>query len=173
MIYIVMEGLPPSSNQAYFNMPSKKTKEGMKRGGRVLTRAGEAYKREVVQYIVKNHGHQTRELRKDATIGCFIAYGFPDMMNSGWPKEAQWRYKKNDLANRPKLLQDAICEATAMDDSQICFDYKYKYQSETPLTTIWIWNEDEDNVGQRILEAFGAILRGAPALQSQRAVSTL
>lgn len=173
MIYIVMEGLPPSSNQAYVNMPSKKTPQGMKRGGRVLSRAGEAYKLQVIQHIIKNHGHQTRELRRDATIGCFIAYGFPDMVNSGWPKEAKWRYKKNDLANRPKLLQDAICEATAMDDSQICFDYKYKYQSEKPLTTIWIWNEDEDNIGQRILDAFAAILRGPTQMQPNRAVPAL
>jgi Holliday junction resolvase RusA-like endonuclease len=166
MIVITLEGLPPSSNQAYVNQPSRKGREGgMVRGGRMLTQAGKAYKAEVIQHIVKNHAHQTRELRKDATIGCFIAYGFHDLINSGWPKKAAWRYKKSDLTNRAKLLQDAIVEATAMDDSQICFDYQYKYQSEQPMTTVYIWNEDDDPIGQRVLQSFAAILRGPTAVQ--------
>lgn len=165
MIYIVLESLPPSSNQAYFNAPSKKGKGGaMQRGGRVLTAAGKAYKKEVVNHIAKHHGMQTQQLKKDATIGCLIAYGFPDMLSKGWPETAQWRYRKNDLANRPKLLQDAIVEATAIDDSQICFDYKYKYQSEKPQTTIYIWNEDEEPFGRKLLAAFDAIVRGTPTL---------
>jgi Holliday junction resolvase RusA-like endonuclease len=163
MIYIVLDSLPPSANQAYFNLPSKKSKkegEGMEVGGRVLTKAGKAYKQGVINHIAKHHGMQTQELRKDATISCLIAYGFPDMLSKGWPEKAKSRYRKNDLANRPKLLQDAISEATSMDDSQICFDFKYKYPSEKPQTTIYIWNEDEQPYGQRLLAAFDAIIRG-------------
>lgn len=169
MIYIVLNSLPPSSNQAYINLPSHKKKGkpggkeegGMSRGGRVLSSAGKAYKKEVINHIVKHHGMQTQQLKKNATIGCLIAYGFPDMYSKGFPENAQWRFRKNDLANRPKLLQDAIVEATAFDDSQICFDYKYKYQSEEPQTTIYIWNEDDEPIGQRLIAAFASIVRGA------------
>lgn len=161
MIYIVLKGLPPSSNQAYFNLPSKKGKgKGMERGGRALTAAGKAYKKEVINHIVKHHGMQTQQLKKDAALSCMIAYGFPDMLNSGWPEKAQHKYKKNDLANRPKLLQDAIVEATSIDDSQICFDFKYKYPSEEPQTTIYIWNEDEEPFGKQLIAAFTAIIGG-------------
>lgn len=155
MICIVLPSLPPSSNQAYFNHPA---------GGRALTKAATKYKKDVVAHIVKHHATETGQLRKDATIGCLIAYGFPELTNKGWPKKASTRYKKNDLANRPKLLQDAICEATAMDDSQICFDYKYKYQSEKAETRIYIWNEEDEPFGQRLLGAFDEIVRRALAV---------
>lgn len=168
MIYIVLDSLPPSSNQAYVNLPSHKGKKGengekggMVRGGRVLSSAGKAYKKEVINHIVKHHGMQTQQLRKDATISCMIAYGFPEMYSKGWPDKAQWRFRKNDLANRPKLLQDAIVEATAIDDSQICFDFKYKYESEKEQTTIYIWNEDDEHFGKQLISAFDAIIRGA------------
>jgi|SRR5688572_18137476 len=166
MICIVLDSLPPTSNQAYFNMPSKKSAKGkgMERGGRVLTSAGKAYKKEVINHIVKHHGMQTQQLKKDATISCMIAYGFPDLINKGWPDKAEWRYKRNDLMNRPKLLQDAIVEATSMDDSQICFDFKYKYQSDTPKTTIYIWNEDDEPFGRQLLAAFTAIINVARPL---------
>lgn len=151
MIYIVMKGVPPSANKAYWDNP---------KGGRILTTAGKAYKRDTVQYIVKNHANQTRELRKNATISCLIAYGFHNMMNMTWPEKADWRYKRLDLSNRAKLLQDAIVEATAIDDSQICFDFSYKYHAEEDLTTIYIWNEDEEPFGQRLLASFESIIRG-------------
>lgn len=165
MIYIKLDSLPPSANQAYFNLPSRRSKKagkggGMVPGGRALTKAGKAYKETVVNHIVKHHGMQTQELKKDACISCFVAYGIPDMYNSGWPDEAKSRYKKIDLANFPKLLQDAICEATSMDDRQICFDYKYKYQSEKPETSIYIWNEDETPIGRQLLGVFASIIGG-------------
>lgn len=164
MIYIVLNSLPPSSNQAYINLPSHKGKkgdsEGMKRGGRVLSSAGKAYKKEVIAHIVKHHGMQTQQLKKNEMISCMVAYGFPDMYSKGFPKQAQWKFRKNDLANRPKLLQDAIVEATDIDDSQICFDFKYKYQSEKEQTTIYIWNEDIEPFGKQLIAAFDAIIRG-------------
>jgi Holliday junction resolvase RusA-like endonuclease len=121
----------------------------------------------VVQHIVKHHATETGQLRKDATIGCLIAYGYPDLLTKGWPKKAKARYKKDDLANRPKLLQDAIVEATSMDDSQICFDYKYKYLSDKPQTHIYIWNEEDEPFGQRLLGAFHEIVRSAVPVQSK------
>jgi Holliday junction resolvase RusA-like endonuclease len=157
MIYVYLEGLPPSANQAYFNLPSKKTNKGVQRGGRGLTKAGKAYKQAVVQHIVQHHAMQTGQLKKEASIGMLTAYGFPNMLSKGYPQEAKHRFIKQDLANRPKLLQDAICEATVIDDSQICFDYKYKYQSGIEETRIWIWNEDEEPIGQQLLGAFSTI----------------
>ncbi len=163
MIYIVLESLPPSSNKAYFNLPAKRGPKGkvLARGGRALTDEGKAYKKNVVNHIIKHHGLEIKQLKKDATIGCFIAYGFPEMYTKGWPDDAQNRFRKNDLMNRPKLLQDAICQATSMDDSQICFDYKYKYQSEKEQTTVYIWNEDDEPFGTRLITTFSSLLASA------------
>lgn len=152
MIYIVLPGLPPSSNNAYITLPT---------GGRTLSSDGKKYKKDVINHLVKHHAPELKQLKKDATIGCLIAYGFNNMYSKGWPKKADNRFRKNDLMNRPKLLQDAICEATSMDDSQICFDYKYKYSTETAQTTIYIWNEDDEHIGQRLLAAFTEIIGSA------------
>lgn len=152
MIYIVLDGVPPSDNQAYFNNPA---------GGRTLTKAGTRYKKDVIQHIIKHHANETRQLRKDVALGCLIAYGFPEMFNKGWPDKAKTKFKRIDVSNRDKLLHDAIVEATTVDDSQIAFDYKYKYLAEKPLTTIYIWNEDDEPIGQRLLAAFDAIVRGS------------
>lgn len=163
MIYIVLEGLPPSSNTAYINLPPRK-KEGSKgfdRGGRVLSPEGKKYKKDVINFLVKNHGPELKQLKKDATIGCLIAYGFSEMLSKGWPDKAQNRFRKNDLMNRPKLLQDAIAEATSMDDSQICFDFKYKYQTDVERTTIYIWNEDDEPIGNQLFAAFSSIIGSA------------
>ena len=150
MIHIVLDGLPPSSNQAYWDNP---------KGGRVLTKAGQKYKKDVIQHITKYHAHQTRELAKDVTIGCVLYFGFPDLFNKGWPEKAASRYKRQDVENRPKLLIDAIKEATSMDDSQICFHNKFKYQSEKPKTDIYIWDEDKEPIGLELNSAFAEILR--------------
>lgn len=163
MIYIVLKGLPPSANHAYITLPSKpgKNGKGMQRGGRVLSQEGKKYKKDVVNHLVKHHGPELKQLAKDATIGCLIAYGFPEMLTKGWPDKAENRFRKNDLMNRPKLLQDAIVEATSMDDSQICFDYKYKYQADEEQTTIYIWNEDNEPYGARLLSTFSSLI-GCP-----------
>lgn len=162
MIYIVLNSLPPSSNNAYINLPPAPAKggKGKRRGGRVLSPEGKSYKKDVINHLIKNHGPELKQLRKDATIGCLVAYGFPEMLTKGWPDKAENRFRKNDLMNRPKLLQDAIVEATSMDDSQICFDYKYKYQSEAAQTTIYIWNEDDEPLGARLLAAFTSLAAG-------------
>jgi Holliday junction resolvase RusA-like endonuclease len=148
MIFIELEGLPPTSNHAYIDTPH----------GRVLTKAGKKYKADVVAHIVKYHAVQTKELAKEATIGCFVAYGMPNLLTAGWPKKAKHRYTKQDLTNFPKLLQDAIVEASAIDDSQICFDYKYKYQSQKAETKVWIWNEDHEPTGARLVHHFGFLI---------------
>lgn len=156
MIYITLDSLPPSSNQAYFNLPT---------GGRKLTKAGEAYKLGVVQHIVKHHATETKEIVKDAAIGALVAYGFPDMLNKKWADgKAKSRFKKSDLTNRAKLLHDAIVEATNMDDSQLLFHFEYKYHCLEPKTTIYLWNEDRRPVGQQLLSAFTSILGGGQSL---------
>jgi Holliday junction resolvase RusA-like endonuclease len=155
MIYIVLDSLPPSSNQAYFNHPA---------GGRALTKAATAYKKEVTNFIVKHHAHETLQLEKNAALGCYIFYGFPEIFNKGWPKKAKTRYKHVDLENRPKLLLDAIVEATSMDDSQIFFDSKMKYHSEKPQTHVYIWNEEKEQIGSQLLEFFKSFIGRAQSL---------
>jgi Holliday junction resolvase RusA-like endonuclease len=148
VIYIYLDSLPPSSNTAYYNNP---------KAGRVLTKSGKKYKLDVVQHIVKNHAHQTQELEKNSSIGALIAYGFPNLLNKNFPDKSKERFKRVDVNNRSKLLIDAVKEATAIDDSQICYDFEYKYHSEKEETHIWVWNEDKNNVGGQILRAFAQI----------------
>lgn len=152
MIYIVLDSLPLSSNQAYWNNPA---------GGRVLTKAGAAYKAEVKNHIIKNHATETGQLKKDCAVGGLVAFGFPNMLTKNWPGKAKNRFQRLDIDNRVKLLQDAIKEATSMDDSQICFDFKYKYHSTSPQTIVYLWNEDAEPIGHKLLNSFASIIGGS------------
>lgn len=149
MIYIQLPNLPPTENNAFFNLP---------KGGRKLTKAAEKYKADTVAHIVKHHATETGELKKDQAIGCFLCFGLPKFFTAGWPSKAKHRFVRQDVLNLPKLLIDAIVEATSIDDSQLCFANTYKYQSESPETRIYIWNEEGRNVGAQLLGAFAAII---------------
>lgn len=164
MIYIHLPGLPPSENNAYFQLP---------KGSRVLTKAGKKYKADTIAHIVKHHATETRELKMDATIGGFLCFGFDNLYVKSWPKRGKNRFVKRDLLNCPKLLMDAITEATAIDDSQLCFGFTYKYPAESAETRIYLWNEDESNVGAQVLGAFAEIIGSGRPVQPDRAVPTL
>lgn len=148
MIYIILESLPPSVNQAYWNNP---------KGGRVLTKAGKAYKADVTNYLVKHHATDLKQLKKNAALGVLVALGFPDMLTNGFPDKAKHRFTRLDIDNRSKLLMDAIVEATSIDDSQFLYDFKYKYHSDRPQTIIYLWNEDGERIGQQLLGSFAQI----------------
>lgn len=164
MIYIHLKALPPSANTAYFNHPS---------GGRALTKAGKKYKSDVTQHIIRHHAAETKELKKNCAIGVLIAYGFSNLFTKSFPEKAKNRFTQQDVSNRAKLLHDAIVDATSIDDSQFCFDFAYKYQAPAPETRIYIWNEDEKNVGARLLSAFAELIGSGRTLQPNRAGTTL
>ena len=122
--------LPPTVNHAYVN---KKT------GGRFLSKEGRRFKESAAALFRAKYGAALRGLDANAPYGLAVRFGFPYVENETWPKRAARRYKKWDLSNRVKLLEDALCSACELDDSQFLDVVLEKRVSDSPETTIWIW----------------------------------
>lgn len=131
IIKISFRGLPLSANHAYFDRPG---------GGRVLKAAGKGYKTEVSAFIVRYHQNEIRDLQKDRAYGLAIKLVSPNIENAGWPHKAATRYKKFDISNRVKLLEDALMEAFGIDDCQILDLYVSKRKGEEETTHVLFWD---------------------------------
>jgi len=160
MIYVELPGLPLTDNHAYFTLPKRRKADGKKAsGGRALTKAGKEYKLNVRNAIIKSHPSALREIRKNSTVGIVIALGFTDIYNKGYPNETSTRYKRQDVLNRTKLLNDAIGDAVSYDDSQIVISGPHwKYEAQREETKFYIWNEDDFPIGRALVDTFAKLI---------------
>lgn len=133
MITLELSGVPPSTNKAYFNLP---------RGGRALSAAGAKYKRETTSTLVRNFPLSLKLFEPNKPYGVLFVIHLPTVLNKGWPKSAETRYKKLDATNRVKLVEDALVLAAGVDDSQFLFSSVLKAPSEEEKTTIYCWSLD-------------------------------
>lgn len=141
MIHIAIPGVPLSSNHAYFHVTSGKGKKKITK--RVLTEAGRKYKTETTSYIVKHYPQELTMFKPNTPYGYIIQIFFPNMLNKGWPETAKTRYKKFDVTNRVKLLEDAIVKAIGIDDCNFLSTRSDKAEGPE-YTHIWMWNMEEE-----------------------------
>lgn len=101
--------MPPTINKAYINTSK----------GRRLTqhakKTKEKIKKLVALQLLKNEFDV--HIFKDAKVYLTVHYFFKNVENKGFPKKAKYKFKKNDLSNRLKLLEDAISDSIGIDDS--------------------------------------------------------
>jgi Holliday junction resolvase RusA-like endonuclease len=173
MIYIYLPFLPPSMNHMYDNIPRRKVGNKFIGGGRRLTNSGKKFKNDVKQVVLKHHATQTGELNPSDGIGIYAAFGFPNLFNKGYPEKTDARYKKLDVSNRRKALDDGLAEVINIDDSQIVYTTDNKYLSEIEETHIWIWNEDVEKIGARLTQSFASIAGLTTEEQQDRALPTV
>ena len=129
MIHFSIPSIPPSSNHAYFQ-----------RGPvRALSTAGQAYKKETTAYITKKHTLKLKEFRPNKPYLLYILLHMPNLLNQGWPENCKTRYKKQDISNRVKLLEDVLAEVTNVDDSNYETVIARKIEG-TEKTDIWYWD---------------------------------
>lgn len=141
MIYMQLDGLPPSVNKAYFDQVVRKGKDLIP--VRRLTKEGKKYKTETASYLARKYPQEMKIFHPDVSYGLIVIYWFPTMLNKSWPGGAKTRYKKLDTNNRPKLFEDALASAAGVDDSQFIFTGSCKRQGP-PCTEIWVWNMDKE-----------------------------
>lgn len=134
---VTLDGLPPSTNHAYFNLP---------RGGRTLTAKGKAYKTGVSSNLIRNHQEALKRIQKDAAYCLAVLLTFSDMYNATWPEKAATRYKKIDVSNRVKLLEDALVDSLGIDDSQFVTVILAKRQGDFESTRILVWDPNDPEV---------------------------
>jgi len=133
MIFMELPSVPPTVNHAYITDHF---------GKRVLSAEGRKYKRETVAHLCRAYPTELATLRTNQLYRVAVAFFFPVLQNKGWPKKAENRYKHLDVTNRLKLFEDALQEATGVDDSHherlVCAKIE-----GTEATQICIWTEDE------------------------------
>jgi Holliday junction resolvase RusA-like endonuclease len=138
MIHLKIPTLPPSSNHAYFNLPS---------GGRVLSTEGKKYKNETKTYLAKNYQPELRQFVPNSPYLVYMRFHLSALQNATWgkPKGAESRYKKIDASNRAKLLEDVLKDVSGVDDSNtMVIILEKKLAQGEERTEVFIWNLDTE-----------------------------
>ena len=101
--------LPPSVNNMYIYTargprPSSKMKQ---------------FKAKASMEIAKQIPFGGSPLNGDKPHKLTILYYLPALYNKGWPSKAKTRFKRRDVSNLVKVLEDVLAECLGIDDS--CF----------------------------------------------------
>lgn len=102
--------MPPSVNKLYATV----------RGRRIMTTKGKAVKHEITQLVVKHVASMPELFCTENKLRLTVDLYFSAVENSGWSKGlTKSRYKRVDVSNRAKLLEDALFSGIGVDDSLI------------------------------------------------------
>lgn len=111
-MFVIYPELPPSSNKIYFQ-------------GTRLTRHAREYGERFAHYMAIKHGHEIIDIDPKKLYAVHLRFFFESLVNAGWTerdrkgqRKAKSPYKKIDLTNRVKLLEDCLRDAIGVDDSQ-------------------------------------------------------
>lgn len=139
MIYFELPNVPLSINSAYVKG----------RGGvRFLSAKGKTYKMEVKTHIVRHFPQELQKLKPNVPYCVYYRLTFGDatlLLNKGYPESTENRYKKFDVSNRVKLLEDALSEATAIDDCHNWVVCVSKHTGDADKTQVWVWSPEDGN----------------------------
>lgn len=117
-LHVVLPFLPPSSNNIYKTIPGH---------GRHLSSAAKQFQLKAMRVIQQEGRAALLNLKQNVPYQLHMTFFFPEVENKGWfetwtrgPKQgqrkAETRYKRIDLSNRIKLLEDTIASALGIDD---------------------------------------------------------
>lgn len=147
MIHIKIPSIPPSSNHAYATIRGTSK--------RVLTTEGRSYKTLTTAHIAQKYPIALKFFKPNTPYLLLVRFWFSQITNSGYPKKADNLYKKLDVSNRLKLLEDALKDAGGVDDSQNMTIILQKFKSEDERTEIWVWELEAEKTP--FDEAFNSI----------------
>jgi Holliday junction resolvase RusA-like endonuclease len=121
-LHITFPVLPPTSNKIYFR-------------GTTLTRVAREYAEGFAKHAAQNHLHQISQMNQHGIFALHLRFYFESLENETWnnpnvrqSKRAKDRYKKIDLTNRIKLLEDCVRDAIDIDDSRTFAASQEKHQ---------------------------------------------
>lgn len=146
MIYLVVPSVPISVNHAYKNIRQRVGKKSITK--RVLTDEGRAYKNETKTFIARTYPHLLSFFKPNVSYSLlieFVFHGREELYCMTWPEEAENRYKQLDVSNRTKLFEDALADATGLDDRQnFNITLAKTWHRDYAATNLWAWNRDEE-----------------------------
>lgn len=134
MIRIVLPGIPPSTNNAYFSKGAR----------RILTTKGRAYLLETKTTILRQYPQALSFFKKNKPYLVYFRFDLPQIYNAGYPTKTDSRYKALDVSNRVKLLEDALKDVAGIDDSQNICVVTHKRPGPEERTEILIWSVEEE-----------------------------
>lgn len=143
-IKMVFPILPPTSNHIYFR-------------GTILTSVARKYAEDFAKYAAQHHLHEINEMNPKGVFALHLDFFFDKLENQTWfdateqertqgyvtrkvtvvengvkKKELKQvpllRYRRLDLDNRVKLIQDCVRDALDIDDSQVFASSQEKHQ---------------------------------------------
>jgi hypothetical protein len=131
--------VPPSVNHAYITAHNR----------RILTKVGRAYKEETKTYIARTYPRELTLFTKEHQYAVLVRVTllkdavFCKGFESG---KTESRYKKLDATNRIKLFEDALAEATGIDDQQnFVFTMMKSWSESSEFTDVWVWRRQEES----------------------------
>lgn len=145
---IVFGQLPPSENKIRVIRVI-----GRRPAGMAYTKEASNYKKDFKSFLLKNYASQIVQFAKEHTMESTyeirIDLFFPvnQLLNKGWPKTKTY-FKKMDVGNRRKLLEDCLSEALGIDD-MYTFDLRMVKQATAgePYITINVTRTDKKDYG--------------------------
>jgi len=144
MIHLHVPSVPISVNNAYFTKMKRQGKKTVPL--RILTEKGKKYKVATKTHLARTYPREMRYFKPNVPYVLVILFVFGDekaVYNTTWPSKAESRYKKLDVGNRLKLFEDALCEATGVDDSHHWCVTVRKEHGPEDATHVWAWNEED------------------------------
>ena len=136
MIRIELPFLPPSVNHAYFTN---------RYGGRVLSAAGKSFKNQTKTLIARQHPKELLKILPDQPYLVLLRLFFDRIENKGWPNKTKSRYKHFDGSNYIKLVEDALMDATGVDDANNMTLIVSKEVGTPEKSIIYLWSlQDEE-----------------------------
>ena len=148
---MVVPFLPPTSNHLYIK-------------GTILTAVARKFAEDFSAYVMQNYGHvvTSTKLNPLAIYGLRLIFYFDSLVNPSFmdmkvppSKRAKSRYKRIDLTNRVKLLEDCVRDALAIDDSQTFIAMLEKHHDPgNPRVEIDVWEVNPSDFGIPPLEVF-------------------
>ena len=128
---------PPSVNQAYATTRS---------GRRLLTSEGKLFKQSIRDIIGQKYAVLTPELARIGEVPLSLTITlYTQTENKGWSQgKAKNRYKRVDVSNRVKLLEDAVFESLDVDDSLVFSLHVYKVSSDDEYVHLTLKEESLD-----------------------------
>ena len=145
---ITFNQLPPSENKIRIIRVIRG-----RPGGMAYTKEATNYKKDFKSFLLKNYAAEIVQFASEHTmestyeVRIDLFFSIDHLLNKGWPKTKTY-FKKMDVGNRRKLLEDCLSESLGIDD-MYTFDLRMVKQATAgdPYVTINITKTDKKDYG--------------------------
>ncbi len=109
MIVLLLDELPPSVNHLY-----------VQRGKfRSLSKKGQAFKNKVRAAFLDQLAEQPVDFQVTDKLRVDYLFRVPDLYTQGWPSKAKSPYRRVDVSNFVKAVEDTLFSVLGLDDSMV------------------------------------------------------